>query len=187
MKRFTWVPTWQTEASHMHRSIEVEFGDAYTQRAPDGLNPHRPEFQVAFNNVRSTKAKEILAFLEEHGPSTPFLWLPPEPYDVGTWVFVQPYSHRYEGYDNETIAVTFRRDFNPAPQCDPVVVTNSGGFVTMTCATAGAVIRWTRDGAAPTERTGTIYASAVASAAGVWRARAFHETLLPSQTTALIV
>ena len=70
----------------------------------------------------------------------------------------------------------------PPPQAEvvaslaaPVAQRDAGGVVTLTCATPGAVIRYSLDGTDPGPKAGPYLAPIVLSAGGVVKARAFSE------------
>lgn len=185
MLRFILDPTYGTAVQTSDRALVVRFGDGYEQRSPDGLNARRLTYDVKFNAVRTTKASAVLDFLRSVGTTTAFIWTPPAPNDTPrTFVIREGWQHVHQGFDNHNIAVRFDEDFNPAAKCVESVIAEAAGTITITSATAGASIRYTYEGADPTETTGTVYVAPFAAPGeGTYRAIAFKTDRLPSAVT----
>lgn len=192
MKRFEEIPTYQTAAQIERRTQEAKFGDGYRQTADDGTNADMRSWQVAFQNVRSSKAARIRAFLDDIG-SQPFLWKPPAPDNRTILVYAeQPYQHTWEKFDSESISVIFTKCFNPPEErCAAVVITVEDSDVLMACATVGATIYFEMasvgsEAAEPTESS-LVYGGPIAPDPGdTYKAIAAHPTKMTSKTTTFI-
>lgn len=71
-------PTYPLEASYEPRILKVEFGDGYTQEAPDGLNFLLAKFEVNWETLLPAERDTIKAFLVARGGYQTFLWTDPE-------------------------------------------------------------------------------------------------------------
>lgn len=166
MNVFDETPTYGIELEQSHKLTANEFGDGYTQRIPEGIHAQRRRWSVAFNAVTSAKAARILAFLRAQGGVNPFLWVPPAPDDSEpvSVVCEFPFQHTKRAFDNETVTVSFMEDFNPCarvatPDPEATAVGVATGTLTVTCATAGATLRY---------QFGAITAAAVTLASPIW-------------------
>ena len=188
MQTLTITPTWTTTATAEPFVDIVNFGDSYEQRSPSSIRSQRLGFSMAYSNVSSATAAQLRAFLDASGTTLPWLWTAPAPYNekMRAWVRVGGYTHRYDGFDNESLTFQIKEDLNPAAdQCAPVTFDNGAGPLLMATTTAGATIRWTHSTSevppAPTDSTGTLYTGGVdVSAGGYWVAVAFLAGSLPS-------
>ncbi|WP_144154444.1 phage tail protein [Paraburkholderia sp. BCC1885] len=73
---FTWVPTVANLSGTATLLVrKSQFGDGYTQRAPDGINNRSSSFNLQFVRDAAT-ISAILAFLDAHAGATAFYWAP---------------------------------------------------------------------------------------------------------------
>ena len=54
-----------SSTQHQCKLLVADFGDGYSQRALDGLNAHRCEWQVRWSRITCQQADEIESFLME--------------------------------------------------------------------------------------------------------------------------
>jgi phage-related protein len=59
------------------RILETEFGDNYSQRAVDGINPRREEWALTWNMLPTVEKEVIVDFLDERAGWQAFYWTPP--------------------------------------------------------------------------------------------------------------
>lgn len=76
MEIFTWAPANGPTGTVSFKLNEAQFGDGYSQRAPDGLNHRRNSWPVTFRGDLA-KITAIAAFLDARGGAEAFLWTPP--------------------------------------------------------------------------------------------------------------
>jgi phage-related protein len=155
MKKFNEIPSWGTSVSFEQAANVSQFGDAYEQAAPQGINSKRLVAQVAFSRVKTDKANRVLEFVRLVGTVEPFLWTPPiPPWDSRV-------DHQAEAFNANTIVLVFRESFNPVVRLDlPAIGPNDGTPVSITVP-AGAEVRFTLNGSNPTDTRGTIYAGPI--------------------------
>lgn len=104
-------PEYGTEMKMKARVLEMKFGDGYSQRAADGINPQETTFPLVFNNLSSSDANTILTFLEARGGYDAFSWTPPRTTTSLKWI-CREWSWKPEAGDLVTISATFERVFD---------------------------------------------------------------------------
>lgn len=75
-QEFTWCPIENAQARVRFRIRKAQFGEGYTQRAGDGINPRDRSWELRFRG-RAAAMAPIRAFLDEHAGAAAFLWTPP--------------------------------------------------------------------------------------------------------------
>lgn len=113
METFAWAESPGTSVDEEPRVNSVAFGDGYSQRGQDGLNPIAQRWSLAFTDVARTGGDEIIAFFRRHGGWQHFEWWPlwaTEPIHV-----ICPTWRRVQGSepDTSTITATFQQVFEP--------------------------------------------------------------------------
>ncbi|MYZ46463.1 phage tail protein [Propylenella binzhouense] len=83
------------------RILKAEFGDGYTQASKDGLNHQRRIMNLTWEVLTAAQADEILAFLEAHGGTTPFLYALPGEAAIRKWTA--------EEWNDERLSVGLRK------------------------------------------------------------------------------
>lgn len=73
---FDWVESASTALEEEPRVLETRFGDGYSQRAPDGLNPIAQQWEVRFTGVDNDIGDAILAYFRAAGAVEAFEWTP---------------------------------------------------------------------------------------------------------------
>lgn len=76
MQEFTWFPDSDSSSDTKPNTKVSKFGDGYEQRASTGLNSNPAKWSLKFTRTRED-AKNILAFLRQHGAVKAFLWITP--------------------------------------------------------------------------------------------------------------
>lgn len=76
MREFTWFPDTDSTSDTKPNVKTTKFGDGYELRVPVGLNSDPMSWSLKFTRIR-TEAKDILAFLREHGGYKAFRWTNP--------------------------------------------------------------------------------------------------------------
>ncbi len=76
---FIWIPDTDYSGSHEPRVFTVNFGDGYTERAPNGINTDLRTWDSIPFTVRSqAEAFAIETFLKVQGAVTAFNWQVPQ-------------------------------------------------------------------------------------------------------------
>lgn len=76
MAEFTYTPSYTTEIAYKPRVRVVEYGDGYSQRAVEGLNPISETWNLVFDIRSDADTDDILQFLADH-VGLAFSWIPP--------------------------------------------------------------------------------------------------------------
>ncbi len=76
---FTWVPDYNGTGGDFEPKVKrAQFGNGYSQRAPDGLNNNPAMWSVSFlGRHYGDEIQLIIDFLEALSGSEYFLWTPP--------------------------------------------------------------------------------------------------------------
>lgn len=79
------------------RTLKIDFGDGYNQRAADGINTNPEVWQLKWD-LTGTNATTLIAFFKTHGGHTSFDWTPPrettsQKFIVNEWNVV-PYGEQ---------------------------------------------------------------------------------------------
>lgn len=91
--------------------LEAQFGDGYTQVAPDGLNHIRDVLTLSWKMLRPAQADQIETFLRAHGGTTPFYYTISDTVTQKKWTCRE--WDRKRATPNE-LTCTFREDFSLA-------------------------------------------------------------------------
>jgi phage-related protein len=76
MSDFNYVPSYGSEVTDEYRTLVAQFGGAYKQEAPDGINPVRDVWRLVFDNITRTDGEAIRDFLRGKCGQA-FTWTPP--------------------------------------------------------------------------------------------------------------
>jgi len=109
---FTWIPDYNgTGADYEPKKKVTKFGNGYSQRASDGLNPNPGMFSVSFLGRDTTEAAAIEAFLEAAKGVDYFLWTPPRKTQIK--VICEKWSRRPAKGPYDDITATFEQVYDP--------------------------------------------------------------------------
>lgn len=73
---FDWAESAGSALDEKPRVLETKFGDGYSQRSPDGLNPIAQSWSLRFTGCDDAKANLIITFFREHLAVYAFDWAP---------------------------------------------------------------------------------------------------------------
>lgn len=110
---FEWMEDAGARDSYELREVEVRFGDGYSQRAPDGLNPEESTHELTFSGLDETTASDIITFLRGNVGSS-FTWTP-----LGTSTPIKVKCKKFDRRLDEghryswTVSATFERVYEP--------------------------------------------------------------------------
>lgn len=95
------------------RVREVQFGDAYVQRAIEGINPNVRTFNVTTRTLSPNNAKKLQTDLEATN-GQPFYWINP-PFEAKMLVRLWPteITRTFIGGLKSQLSFTLRREFTP--------------------------------------------------------------------------
>lgn len=100
-----------TDFMERPRLIKAQFGDAYTQTAPDGLNPVRIEARLTWSNLDVAEATQILSFVRAR-VGTPFYYTIPGEGLARQWRAVQ-WSRDFSQGVLGTVTLDLEESFDP--------------------------------------------------------------------------
>jgi phage-related protein len=98
---FDWMEDAGARDAYELREVEVRFGDGYSQRAPDGLNPEESTHELTFSELDEVTANDIITFLRGNVGAS-FSWTP-----LGTSTAIKVKCTRF----NRTLDAGFRYTF----------------------------------------------------------------------------
>jgi phage-related protein len=91
MDTFDFPHNASVNGSTTYRSINVQFGDGYSQGAPDGINAEERELNIECVYLTIAQAQALDTFLKNHGGHRPFFFTPNDGRNVqGKYIVVQP-------------------------------------------------------------------------------------------------
>ena len=101
MATFTWIPDIGASEEHTPRIRSVQFGEAYEQRSPAGINPDMVKRSLTFSGRTSTEGLAILAFLAAQGGVTSFDYT--HPGDVSRKYVCKTWKGTDTGFNMKTV------------------------------------------------------------------------------------
>ena len=111
MPDFTWWPDGDTPEQTTPRTLEVEFGDGYSQRALDGINALPRSWNLTFRNRTEAEADAIDAFLRSKAGVTAFTLQPPSSAAQATVICKSWTRTEHANIDFVTVRATFLEVF----------------------------------------------------------------------------
>ena len=78
-------PSQSSNQSRKFRSLIAQFGDGYSQIAPDGINYQSDTWQLVYENLNQTDTNTVRNFFDTNGPFTSFTWTAPGDSSAKTW------------------------------------------------------------------------------------------------------
>lgn len=109
MVAFTYKPSYSTSMSRSPLVYEAAYGDGYSQRTPMGINNTPQKWSLNWNNISSSMAANIDAFLAGQGGTLAFDWTPPHG-TTGRYI-CKDWQVNYTGPDKNTATATFQQVF----------------------------------------------------------------------------
>lgn len=107
---FSWTPSKSITKTQKPRVLTAQFGDGYSQRIVNGINPITREWSVAFNSKSVADANAIEAFLEARSGVEGFLWTPPGE-STAYAVICPDWSRTYDTHISASIQAKFVQIF----------------------------------------------------------------------------
>jgi phage-related protein len=89
MERFPFTPDYGAQAGSAPRVRKAQFGEGYTQRSGDGLNPVLRRWALQFSNLSKVDADTLESFLRARVGVEPFEFVTP---DTAWAVTAQPFG-----------------------------------------------------------------------------------------------
>lgn len=102
------APSIETTRSIKPRVLMADFGDGYTQRAPDGLNAQMETITVAWSRLKPADAATIVAFLSARAGAEAFLWTAPRDSTPKLWI-AESWERGYPNQTHESVRASFRQ------------------------------------------------------------------------------
>lgn len=93
------------------RVKEARFGDGYSQRIVDGINPLDTQWELTWQGRPVAQASEMMDFFEEKGGAEGFLWTP-EGETKQYSVICTEWSRSYDSHITATVSATFVRIYD---------------------------------------------------------------------------
>ena len=105
---FAWAPQLNAQGATTYRVLKAQFGDGYSQRAPDGINNEVQSWPLSFTGT-GAYVTPIRDFLRRHGGAGRFAWTPPLG-EAGLYV-CGGFNLMPLGGDKYTLSATFEQVF----------------------------------------------------------------------------
>lgn len=105
------APDFSSKKSVKPRILENDFGDGYTQRAADGLNSMRREWDVSWTNLTLAEKNTLITFFEAQQGYKSFFWTAPGDTAQRKWT-VREWRETPVVANNWTIQAQFRQEFD---------------------------------------------------------------------------
>lgn len=110
---FGWCPRVLPTGDTRFRTLKAAFGDGYTQRAADGINPRADSWPLEFSGTQ-VDIEPIKQFLDSLAGYKTFLWTPPLGVQ-SAYVAEDGYRLTPHGGGIYTLSVTFQQTNRLAP------------------------------------------------------------------------
>lgn len=108
---FSIVPSKSFTLTTRPRVITSQFGDGYSQRITNGINPLTKEWSVSFNNKDLTTISQIENFFEARKGVEGFKWSPPG--DITVYSVICPeWSKTYDTHISASMTARFVQIFD---------------------------------------------------------------------------
>jgi phage-related protein len=108
MAEFEYVPSKGFSGDSTPRVRMARFGDGYSQRVAEGINPVNQTWNLQFNSKPLAEAQAIDAFFRVKNGVASFTWVPPDEV-TEVKVICQKWSQVYESHISRSITATFER------------------------------------------------------------------------------
>jgi len=105
---FFWKPSYTSNIAFEPNIINIQFGNGYQQRIPNGINFDLLKFEATFENRMEMEAVSMLHFLDQRGGAQAFIYNVPTIYSKSNFntKFIAPnWNVTYNSYNNYTIKV----------------------------------------------------------------------------------
>jgi phage-related protein len=95
----------------INRVLKAQFGDGYSQEAPDGTNSKYDEWAIAFENLDSTERTTVLTALDAVGGSDYLTWTAQGDGASKKWKVKDGYTEIWVSGTHSTINFEIRQIF----------------------------------------------------------------------------
>lgn len=103
-------PSPGTEDKPEFKLLESEFGDGYTQSAPEGLNHIRRVLTLTWDLLLPAQSAAMMTFIRNRKGTDPFYYTPSDETDPVLWTCKDPRDKRLDnGF--RSFSATFRQSF----------------------------------------------------------------------------
>ena len=94
--------------------LRVDFGDGYSQRGRDGINPTKQEWAIIWDNLTTASLVILMDFLRPLQSNVPFLWTPPRQSVQLQWTVVKNTLRERPKVGNAVsdVRVRFQQEFD---------------------------------------------------------------------------
>lgn len=116
MAVFDWAESRNSRVDSSARLREVRFGDGYTQRAPDGLNPFEDTWDLLFDQVDDAIGNSIETFFKARATTLgfeAFTWTPIWFVGAAIKVVCKRWTRTRVDLGISTLTATFERVYEP--------------------------------------------------------------------------
>lgn len=112
MAVFTYIPDFGAAADYQPRVRTAQFGDGYSQRVLEGINPTNMEWDLRFVARSDAETDGILTFLAARAGVEAFDWTPPAE-SLSIRVICSKWVRTFERHGQSTVSAKFTRVYEP--------------------------------------------------------------------------
>jgi phage-related protein len=105
------APDVSSSGSHKFRILKAGFGDAYSQRAADGINPKESSYSFAWTKATQSEIENMKTFLDARGGHEAFYYTIPNG-STPLKFTCENYSEIWEDGALKGLSVTFERVYD---------------------------------------------------------------------------
>lgn len=107
-----WQPSYDSANNYSPIIKEIRLDNGYTDRAQNGLNDNKFNFEANYLERSEKEAQSLVAFLEFMGSKYAFKYTVPI-YNESLSFVAKNYKIKYDGFDRFSITAIFEESFNP--------------------------------------------------------------------------
>lgn len=109
------LTTFISQASTRNRTFNrliAQYGDGYTQRAPNGINSIVDKWNLVYENLSSGNRTTVQDFITLHGAWTYFTWTPPGEVAEKRWIIEGEVNETAQAGNLFTITIPIKQVFD---------------------------------------------------------------------------
>ena len=105
--KFIWKTNYGGVSVHEPNTLNIQFGDSYSQRITPDINADMLELQLNFELRNEKEAAAILHFLYARRAKESFLFTPAQPHDLEKLFVCRKFNDQYIYYGNHNLSCLF--------------------------------------------------------------------------------
>jgi phage-related protein len=110
--QFIWVPSYGLPIDFEPKTVVIQFGNGYQQRAADGINHNLLKLNLRFEGLTLQQVTAISHFLYARGGVESFLYTSPKPFNKLKKFVAPSFTPNLEFYQNHPLSTIFQEVVN---------------------------------------------------------------------------